>query len=343
MTATLTGTAPAPAATSPRLSRWVLRLHRPALYGWAGLVLVLAALLLALRGPLADAAAEAWRQYNACAGERCHYDQAAILRYKDYYSYATLALNALPLLVAAWAGAALTGRELESGTALLSWTQGASPARWLAVRLAVPALAVTAGTTLLFWLHHLAWNAGHGRIDTAKPWSDRWTFHAGGPSIVALTLAGLAAGALAGLLLRRTLPALLVGTVVAAGVRGLAEIALPHLWPAVTRVSTMDQGFAGSGLTVDQGMITRTGAHVSVPQCGSVEACRNAYAGFTGHWNTYHPFSHYWPLQLTTGALVLAVAGLLVLGCFLALRRLTGPATAQATTAGRTATGGVTA
>ncbi|AYN40627.1 ABC transporter permease [Streptomyces dangxiongensis] len=302
-------------------------------------MLVLAALLLALRGPLADAAAEAWRQYDACAGERCGYDQAAILRYKDYYNYATLALNALPLLVAAWAGAALTGRELESGTALLSWTQAASPARWLAVRLAVPAVAVSAGTALLFWLHHLAWDAGHGRIHTAKPWSDRWTFHANGPSTLALALAGLAAGTLAGLLLRRTLPALLLGTAVAAGIRGLAEIALPHLWPAVTRLSTMDQGFVGSGLTVDQGLVTRTGARVPVPACDSVDGCRSAYAGFTGHWNTYHPLSHYWPLQLTTSALVLAVAGLLVLGCFLALRRLTGPAT----TAGGAATGGTTA
>ncbi|MFF9089991.1 ABC transporter permease [Streptomyces sp. NPDC014991] len=341
MTAALTGTAPAPAATNPRLARWVLRLHRPALYGWTGLVLVLAALLLALRGPLADAAAEAWRQYNACDGTRCDYDQAALLRYKDYYDYATLALNALPLLVAAWAGAALTGRELESGTALLSWTQGSSPARWLAARLAVPAAAVTAGTALLFWLHRLAWSAGQGRIHTAKPWSDRWTFHANGPSTVALALAGLAAGTLAGLLLRRTLPALLLGTAVAAGIRGLAETALPHLWPAVTRVSTTDQGFPGSGLTVDQGVVTRTGAHVPVPSCDSVEACRSAYTGLVGHWNTYHPLSHYWPLQLTTSALVLAVAGLLVLGCFLALRRLTGPATD--TTAGRATTGGTTA
>jgi hypothetical protein len=324
MTAAPTGPAtPRRDAGTPSPARWVLRLHRPALYGWAGLVLALTASLLALRGPLADAAAEGWRQYDACAGTvNCSYDQDAILRYKELYDYATLTLNALPFLVAAWAGAALIGRELESGTARLAWTQSTSPARWLTVRLAVPALAIAAGTGLLCWLHHLVRTAGRGRIDTAKDWYDRFTFHAGGPTVLALALAGLAAGTLAGLLLRRTLPALVVATVVTGALRGAAELALPHLWPAVTAVSPMNQGAGGSGLRVDEGMVTRSGAHVPVPDCGT--DCRAVYADFVGHWRTYHPYSHFWPLQLTTSALILTVAGLLVLGSFLALRRLTG-------------------
>ncbi|MFF8727838.1 ABC transporter permease [Streptomyces sp. NPDC015171] len=340
MTTALTGPAAVRRdAGTPRLTRWILRLHRPALYAWTCLVLALAALLLALHGPLADAAAEGWRQYDACRSTaRCGYDQAAILRYKDFSTYGTLAVNALPFLVAAWAGAALTGRELESGTAGLAWTQGLSPVRWLALRLAVPAVAVAAGCALLAWLHHAAWTAGRGRIDTAKDWYDRTTFHAGGPALLALALAGLAAGTLAGLLLRRTLPALIAGTLVTAGLRGATELALPHLWPPVTRVSGMDQGFVGSGLVVDQGMVTRSGAHVPVPPCGSSAQCEAAYADLTGHWNSYHPYAHFWPLQLTTGALLLAAAGLLALGCFLALRRLTGPAgRAPKTTATRKA------
>ncbi|MEV6838518.1 ABC transporter permease [Streptomyces sp. NPDC051133] len=323
MTAALT----TPAAPRPRPARWVLRLHRPTLYAWAGFVLVLTALLLALRGPLADAAAEGWRSYDACGfARKCSYDQAAILRYKDYYDYATYALNAVPFLVAGWAGAALIGRELETGTARLSWAQSSSPARWLAVRLAVPALAVTAGTCLLSWLHDLAWLAGRGRIDTAKDWTDRFTFHANGPTTAALALAGLACGVLAGLLLRRTLPALVLGVVLTGAVRGLAEWLLPHLWPPVTRESTLHQGFAGSGLVVDQGMIDRSGAHVPVPRCGSSAQCKAAFADLTGYYNAYHPYSHFWPLQLTTSALILAVAGLLVPASFLVLRRLTGTA-----------------
>ncbi|MFI9806679.1 ABC transporter permease [Streptomyces sp. NPDC052301] len=316
-----------PAAGRPRLTRWVLRLHRPTLYAWAGLVIVLAALQLALHGPLADAAAEGWRQFDACTHPmKCAYDQPAILRYKTCYSYTTLTLNALPFLVAGWTGAALVGRELESGTARLAWTQSTSPARWLAIRLAVPAVALAAGTGLLFWLHRLAWSAGVDRIDTAPRWYDLTTFHANGPTTVALPLAGLAAGTLAGLLLRRTLPALVLGTVITLGVAGLAAELMPYLWPTVTTVGNLKTGAPGSGVIVEQGLVSSTGAHLPIPHCGSTAACGAAYSKAVGYFNTYHPESHYWPLQLTTSALILAVAGLLVLGSFLVLRRMTGAA-----------------
>ena len=309
----------------PRQTRWLLRRHRPAIYTWAVLWLALVALLLALDGPLLNAAADAWRQYESCTtSERCSYDQNAILRYKDYYNYATIALNVLPFVLAAWAGAALTGRELESGTARLAWTQATSPAHWLAVRLAVPALGVTVCTGLLAWLHHRAWTASQGRIESAKEWYDRFTFHAGGPTLAAMALAGLAAGALAGLLLRRTLPALAVGLVAVGVVRWLTELAMPHLWPAVTRLSTVDQGFLGKGMVVDQGMVTASGAHVPPPTCDSVASCATVFDRFTGRYNTYQPQSHLWGVQLTTTALTLAVAALLVTGCFLVLRRQTG-------------------
>ncbi|MER5521124.1 ABC transporter permease [Streptomyces sp. NPDC002763] len=288
----------------PRLTRWLLRLHRPALSVWTALVLVTAAVLLLLYGPLADAAAEAWHQYDSCTDWRnCSYDQNAILRYKDWYTYATLAVAALPLLAAGWAGGAF-GKELESGTARLAWTQSSTPVRWLAVRLAVPAAAVAAGTALLVWLHHLAWAAGNGRIDTAKQWYDVWTFHTNGPTLVALALCGLAAGALAGLLSRRTLPALGLGLLLTGAVWVAAQLLMPLLWP--TRTSTGKAFFAlpNSSWTV------RTGKHADVP------------------YGDYHPASHYWPLQLTTTALLLAVTALLTLGCFLALRRLTGKTTA---------------
>ncbi|WP_225098085.1 ABC transporter permease [Streptomyces sp. CoH27] len=332
MTATTAPVAQAQAAGKPRLIRWVLRLHRPALYGWAGLAVVLAAVLIALAGPLADAAAEGWRQYDACDFRGpCHYDQDAILRYKDWYDYATTALDALPFLVAAWAGAALTGRELETGTARLAWTQSTSPARWLAVRLAVPALVVAAATSPLFWLHHRAWAAGQGRIDTVKTWYDVFTFHANGPTTTALALAGLAAGALAGLLFQRALPALVLGVVFLSGVWGLAQQLMPHLWPTVTSTASLKQGYPGSGITVEQGLVTRTGAHLPDPYCSSDASCHAVLAKATGYYSTYHPASHYWPLQLTTSALILAVTGLLVLACFLVLRRLTGPATTALT------------
>ncbi|MFD8811360.1 ABC transporter permease [Streptomyces sp. NPDC059627] len=301
----LSAPAPVPAATArPRLTRWLLRLHRPALYVWAGLVLVAAALLLLLHGPLTDAAADAWRQYDSCTDwQRCTYDQNAILRYKDWYNYATLAVATVPLLAAAWAGGAF-GKELESGTARLAWTQSSTPVRWLAVRLAIPAAAVAAGTALLVWLHHLAWAAGNGRVDTAKQWYDVWTFHTNGPTLVALALCGLTAGALTGLLSRRTLPGLGLGLLVTGVLWAVAQLLLPHLWPTRTAGGKAFFALPNSSWTV------RTGKHADVA------------------YGDYHPASHYWPLQLTTTVLLLAVTALLTLGCFLALRRLTGKTTA---------------
>ncbi|MFJ9816917.1 ABC transporter permease [Streptomyces sp. NPDC101151] len=321
---------PHPAAR-PHLTRWVLRLHRPALVVWACLVLLCAALLLWLAGPLTDAAADGWRQYNACNwSQKCAYDQDAILRYKDVYNYLTLSLAALPLLVAAWAGAALTGRELESGTAQLAWTQGVAPARWLANRLALPAAAITAGTSLLVYLHHRAWSAARGRVDTAKSWWDPWTFHTNGPSTVALCLAALALGALAGLALRRALPALAVGLVLTAGVWGLVHRLMPHLWPPVTRVTGLEHGYGNSGgdMGVAQGLVTGSGGHIPEPVCyaRTTEDCVRMFEkrGGVGFYQTYHPYTHFWPLQLTTGALALALAGLFAVAAFLVLRSRTG-------------------
>jgi hypothetical protein len=318
----------APTVPAPRLLPWLLRVHRPALYAWTGLLVLLGGTLLWLWGPLTDAAAEAWRQYNACAtGGVCLYDQDAILRYKDVYLYASFAVLAVPFLVAAWAGGALTGRELEHGTAQLAWSQGISPARWLAAKLAVPAALVGAGTGLLVLLHHLMWSAGRSRVDNTKSWFSTETFYANGPLVVALALAGLAAGALAGLLLRRSLAALGAAVAAVAALWTGLRFALPHLWPTVTGVSGLDGGPEYPGLLVDEGLVTATGAHIGNPGCGSTATaeCRALFDRLdaVGYYTDYHPASHYWPLQLTATGAVLAAAALMTLIAFRLLRRRT--------------------
>ncbi|MEU6218256.1 ABC transporter permease [Streptomyces sp. NPDC047022] len=330
MTAPAAALATRSQTSAPRQTRWLLRLHRPALCAWAGLVTVVAAALLWLWGPLTDASAEAWRQYDACGmAPTCAYDQPAILLYKDVYQYATTAVLAAPFLVAAWAGATLTSRELEMGTARLTWAQSVSPARWLTVRLAVPAAFITVGTSLLVALHHLAWWAAHGRVDTAKTWYDFPTFYAGGPFTVALALTGLTAGAVAGLAWRRSLPALITSVLATAGVFGVIHLALPHLWPSVTRVSSLTPGIpAGGGMGVDEGVLTSTGARLPIPYCGSSfsTSCHTTYERLhiVSFYRDYHPLAHYWPLQFTATALTLAIGALLTFAAFRMLQRLTG-------------------
>lgn len=324
MTALATA-APALAHRPPRQTRWLLRLHRPALLVWTALVVAVGAALLWLGGPLTDAAAEAWRQYNACHTAHCGYDQDAILRYKDWYNYTTYAVLALPFLTAAWSGGSLIGRELETGTAHLAWTQSVPPARWLAVRLAVPAALTATGTGLLVLLHHLMWSAGRGHIDTAKSWYDAGTFAANGTIVVALAVAGLVLGALAGLLWRRSLPALITAPLATGGLWALTSAVLPRLWPWITRTSTLDAGPKGVGIEVGKGLVTASGAHIPAPTCtyGDYLTCYGKL-GAVGFYHDYHPQSHYWPLQLTGAALVLVLTALLTLLAFRLLRTRTG-------------------
>ncbi|MFD3501640.1 ABC transporter permease subunit [Streptomyces sp. NPDC058676] len=322
---------PPPAPTAPpRQFRWLLRLHRPALYAWTGLVVALAALLLWLGGPLTDASAAGWQQYDACGMDvACAYDQEAILLYKDVSLYTSFAVLAVPFLVAAWAGASLIGRELESGTARLAWTQGVTPTRWLAAKLALPAALITTGTALAALLHHLAWSAGRGRVDNAKPWYSVESLYASGPMVVALALAGLAAGALLGLLLRRSLAAL-IGAVCATGVLWIATfLALPHLWPTATHVSSLRDGPSGSGMGVAEGLLTADGDRLDIPRyCGSSidPSCGTLFDRLdaVSFYKDYHPESHYWPLQLMATAVLLAVTALLTVLAFRVLRHRTG-------------------
>ncbi|MGW0837950.1 ABC transporter permease [Streptomyces prunicolor] len=319
-----------PAGSSPHLLRWLIRLHRSALVAWAVFVLVLGALLLWLGGPLTDAAVEGWKQYHACEANGCVYDPSAVGRYKDWYTYTTFAVIGVPVLIAAWSGATLTSRELEHGTAQLAWTQSVSPARWLAAKLAVPAVLVAVGSGLLVGLHHWAWSAGQGGIDSAKDWSDLGTYAANGPATAAMALAALVIGALFGLLKRNSLASLVGSLFATAFLWSVMAIATPHLWPTVTKVSSLKNTVpAGSGIVVDQGLLTATGAHLANPHCGSTDwaQCQTLYTklGAVGYYNDYHPQSHYWPLQLTSTAIILAITAALTLAAFRLLKRQTGP------------------
>ncbi|MFG3095326.1 ABC transporter permease [Streptomyces sp. NPDC048202] len=318
-----------PAAPAhPRQARWTFLLHRWALLVWAVLVVVIGGLLLWTAGPLADEEERAWHRVDMCRRlSRCVVDMGS---YSGTYTLLTYAMMLLPFVVAAWAGAALTARELESGTALMAWTQGVTPVRWLAVRLALPAAVLTAGATLLVALHRFAWGAIEDRPDRRPAWWAPFTFHANGPTIVIACLTALAVGTLTGLLVRRTLAALGISVAASALLLGGAHWLMPRLWTPVTEVAPFRDGYPSlfDGVEIGHGMVTRGGAHVPTPDCTAttMESCVRLYErdGGTGYFNTFHPASHYWPLQLTTSAVLLVVTVLLTAASFAVLRRRTG-------------------
>ncbi|MFE0255460.1 hypothetical protein [Streptomyces sp. NPDC059010] len=296
--ATAVSSARTPSGPRGGLFRAVLRLHRTALVLW-GLALAAATAYLIW---LHTIGGEARRGTSPCAIPAsdglpsCAAVDAitADETYSTGIALVTTALSYLVFPVAAWAGGALIGRELESGTAQLAWTQSVTPARWLAAKLAVPAALLTAGTGTLVVVNR--WAQGDGNPNLVGDWYFEDVFLGIGPTAVAYPLAALALGTLTGLLLRRALPAAGVACAAAFVLYNLLERNRENLWPTVTRSES--HGF---------------------------ELPRSAWQlGWEGSTSaTFHPRSHFWPLQYAETGIVLAVAAAATLAAFWLLRRRT--------------------
>jgi hypothetical protein len=302
----------------------VVRVHRTALIVWGAFVAAVVGALLWAVGVKGDAA----RAEEAYCR---HHDLCTIDASLDYSTVLRLTANLLCYsfyAVAAWAGAALIARELETGTARLAWTQSVSPARWLAAKLAVPALIVMAGGAVLVSVYRWGWSARPER--TLGYWTASSVFVARGPAVVAYALCALAVGALAGLALRRSLPALGVSLAVMLVIGQCLDRFRADLWPAVTRTG----GTTGFDLPegvwqLENGALIH-GTHVpniSPARCpGNATQTRECLAdqGITGWYSVYHPASQYWPLHLVETGIVLSAAVAATTAAFWLLRRRTG-------------------
>ncbi|GAA2640048.1 ABC transporter permease [Paractinoplanes durhamensis] len=114
-----------------------------------------------------------------------------------------------PALIGAFWGAPLVAREFEAGTHRLVWAQSISRSHWLAVKLAVAGTAAVAATALLSAL--VTWWAAP--LDDAAA-AVYGTFDARDVAPVGYAVFALAFGVTAGLVLRRTLPAMALTLVV---------------------------------------------------------------------------------------------------------------------------------
>ncbi|MEU8992824.1 hypothetical protein AB0C98_41675 [Streptomyces sp. NPDC048558] len=313
MTTALTATS-APADRTRRGPRglvWtVLRVHRTALAFWA-LALLGATAVLIWMYVIADEARKgnvpcmtpARDGFPGCASiESITVDDV----YAGWIGLVATSLTYAILPVAAWAGGALIGRELESGTARLAWTQSITPTRWLAAKLAVPAVVLTIGTGGLVLLNN--WARGDGDPDLVGDWYNADAFIGTGPTTVGYTLAGLALGALAGLLLRRGLAGAGVGLLASLVLCGVLERFREDLWPAVTRSRAGEFELPRSAWQL--GWDTTWGRHPGEGEPLATSA-------------TFHPRSHYWPIQYAETGILLAVAAAATLAAFWLLRRRT--------------------
>ncbi|MEV5656118.1 ABC transporter permease [Streptomyces sp. NPDC052291] len=230
-----------------------------------------------------------------------------------------LALAGLPVLIGVFIGAPLFAGDLESGTAKFVGVQSYSRWNWVATKLAMAAgfsaaAALSTGTAMKALLtplvNHMAVNADFtaaGGFDTT------------GPVTVALALLGLLIGATAGLLTRRTLPAMVATFTVLLMVKTVWSQTRMMFAPTVTRTTGGGRFADGDApripagaLEVDTSYVTGDGALRGWGTC--VDAADRAaclrHEGVVGWSIEYLPFSHMTAMQwAATGAL----AGLILL------------------------------
>ena len=330
--------APAPQATRPRPVPWTRlvwvtwRQHRLALAGVAVLLGGLGLYLLIM----------GLKIHNGYASvTSCHPALSAAcvtlgdLFFRGYYPFAqvfSIFLLAIPVVVGVFVGAPVLARELETGTFRFAWTQGCGRLRWVIIKLALLAAAVTAASyafSLLWsWYFQVYFTAGlDGHL--AQQY-----FDLSGVAFAAWTLLAFALGAIAGALIRRTVPAMAASIAVWTGLAFAVNLFLRKHYqaPLLSTSGTiwennwvMNQWYTGpNGAVVGQPTIRNVVAHAPAsvrnsPNQGAVQAYLTAHHYI--QWASYQPESRYWHFQLIEGGWLLALSLILLAATVWLVRR----------------------
>jgi hypothetical protein len=247
-------------------------------------------------------------------------------------------LYLVPPLIGVFWGAPLVARELEAGTHRLVWNQSITRDRWLGTK-----LAVLGGGSMVFAgaLSAVVWWSSRHVDGTAVHRIGPLLFGARGIVPIGYAAFAFVLGMTAGIIIRRTVPAMAATLAVYVGAIGAMTLwGRAHLIPAAHVVKALDLtkilGFGVSengqrmlvetdpslpGAWVLQNRtVTATGHEFVGP--GNPQACgRESSPKACVEWVrslglrqdvTYHPASHFWPLQWAEAGVFLVLAGLLV-------------------------------
>ena len=235
-------------------------------------------------------------------------------------------LQAVPALIGAFLGAPVLARELETGTFRYAWTQGFGRWRWTLAKLLPLAVVVAAAAgvfSLLFSWYYQPFIAD-GRFSRLAS----VVFDLRGVAFAAWTLVAFAIGGLAGILIRRVVPAI---TATLAAYTGLAFVVgmflrQHYLTPLVTSNPNMPASalitsnwgtkggkvaFAGRPpINLLQQFCPPSAVGPGKPSSGALAQCLSQH-GYT-LWTSYQPASRFWPFQWIEGGWLLVLSVLLI-------------------------------
>ena len=250
-------------------------------------------------------------------------------RYATTVNVIRVFLQAVPALIGAFVGAPVLARELETGTFRYAWTQGIGRWRWtlakLVLLMVVMAAAAGAFTVLFSWYSGPFFAAGY-----AIPFATD-LFDTLGVAFAAWTLAAFAIGVLAGMLIRRVVPAIAATLAVYAGLAFATALWLREHY--MTPLLTTKLNLPGSAWIVgqwyDKGGTFAFGARGSGIVSALSQLCPSgnvppgqclAQHGYT-MWSSYQPGSRFWPFQWIEGGWLLALSVLLIAATVWLVRR----------------------
>jgi ABC-type transport system involved in multi-copper enzyme maturation permease subunit len=250
-------------------------------------------------------------------------------RYAVTVNVVRVLLQAVPALIGAFVGAPLLAREMETGTFRYAWTQGIGRWRWTLAKL-VPLAAVVAAAawafSMLFSWYLQPFSAAGYSIPFATD-----IFDLREVAFTGWTVAAFAIGALAGMLIRRVVPAIAATLAVYAGLAFTTALYLRQHY--MTPLLTTNLNLPGSAWIVNQ-WYTKDGRY-AFPARGSQiasalqRACPSAnnspqqcltQHGYTW-WASYQPGTRFWPFQWIEGGWLLALSVLLITATVWLVRR----------------------
>jgi hypothetical protein len=252
----------------------------------------------------------------------------------------------VPALIGAFVGAPLLARELETGTFRFAWTQGFGRWRWALAKLVLLAVVVAAAAgafSLLFSWYYQPYFAASNQtrfLSEVSPLASG-LFDLRGVAFAAWTLAAFAIGVLAGVLIRRVVPAIVATLAAYAGLAlAVGMFTRRHY---MTPLVTSKPDVPGSASILSQwwtkgGRFAFGRAPLSLlqricppppPGAGPGNFSKSGFVGqcLSQHgyaqWTSYQPASRFWPFQLIEGGWLLALSLLLIGGTVWLVHRRT--------------------